>query len=183
VTLQAARPERRDGRLYGILFRPVSTRVSHHLDDATSRRLSGEAPARRSGEAILIATIDEHGRPHPALLSYGEVLAVTPEVLRLAVASGSATARNLAARGAITLCLVSAAEGALYVKARARPLPAPALAASGLAAYEARIEDVLADAPAAGEEARLTSGIAFVTEDPAGQAATWRARLDALRRA
>jgi len=160
----------------------VSTRVSDHLDDATFRRLSGEALAARSGEAILVSTADEHGRPHPALLSYGEVLAVSPDVLRLVVAAGSTTARNLTARGAITLCLVTAAEGALYVKARARPLPAGVLGA-GLAAYEARIEEVLADAPAAGEEARLTSGIAFVSEDPARQSAAWAMRLEALRRA
>lgn len=162
----------------------MSKRVSGHLDDATFRRLSGEAGAPRSGEAILVATTDEQGRPHPALLSYGEVLAVAPDVVRLLVAGGSTTARNLAARGAITLCLVTAAEGAIYVKARARPLPSlPALGAGGLAAYEARIEEVLADAPAAGEEARLTGGIAFVSGDPARQAATWVARLDALRRA
>ena len=161
----------------------MSTRVSDHLDDVTFRRLSGGAIAGRSGEAILIATTDDDGRPHPALLSYGEVLAVTPAVLRLVVAGGSTTARNLAARGAIMLCLVTAAEGALYVKARARPLPCPALAAGGLAPFEARIEEVLADAPAAGEEARLTSGIAFVSEDPARQAAVWAIRLGALRRA
>ena len=159
----------------------MSTRVSDHLDDVTLRRLSGEALASRSGEAILVSTTDEHGRPHPALLSYGEVLALAPDVLRLVVAAGSTTARNLAARGAITLCLVTAAEGALYVKARARALPAGVLGA-GLAAYEARIEEVLADSPAAGEEARLTSGITFVSDDPARRA-IWARRLEALRRA
>jgi hypothetical protein len=144
----------------------VSTRVSGHLDDATFHRLSGEEAARRSGEAILVATTDEHGRPHPALLSYGEVRAVTPDILRLVVAAGSTTSRNLDTRAAITLCLVTAAEGALYVKARARPLPATVLTKGGQAAYEARIEEVLADAPAAGEAARLTGGITFVSEDP-----------------
>jgi hypothetical protein len=183
LSLQATRAERRDARLYGILFRAVSKLLSDHLDEATFRRLSGNADGARAGEAILIATTDEQGRPHPALLSYGEVLAVTPGVLRLAVAGGSTTARNLGARGALTLCLVTAAEGALYVKARARPLPAPALAADGVAAYQAEVEEVRADAPAAGEAARLTSGIAFVSEDPERQSAAARARLEALRRA
>jgi hypothetical protein len=39
------------------------------------------------------------------------------------------------------------------------------------------------DAPAAGEAARLTSGITFAADDPAGQAREWAARLAALRRA
>lgn len=161
----------------------MSTRLSVSLDDVTFRRLSGEGLEGRSGEAILIATIDEHGRPHPALLSYAEVLAVTPGVLRLVVAAGSTTAGNLASRRAITLCLVTAAEGALYVKARARPLPALGPAFAGRAAFEAHVEEVRADAPAAGEAARLTSGIAFVSEDPRRQAADGVARLEALRRA
>jgi hypothetical protein len=165
-------------------FPAVSTRVSGHLDDATFRRLSGEGLTTRAAEAILIVTTDEHGRPHPALLAYGEVLAVTPALVRLAMAATSTTARNLAARGAVTLCLLSAAEGATYVKADARALPPePALAAEGLSAYEARVQDVLADAPAAGENARLTSGITFASSDAAGQASRGAARLEALRRA
>jgi hypothetical protein len=162
----------------------VSIRISDHLDDATFRRLSGEGLATRASEAILIVTTDEHGRPHPALLAYGEVLAVTPGLVRLVVAAASTTARNLAARGAVTLCLVSAADGAAYVKADARALPsAPTLAAEGLAAYEARVEDVLADAPAAGEQARLTSGITFASSDAEERARAGAARLEALRRA
>jgi hypothetical protein len=169
--------------LYEILFRAVSTRVSGHLDEGTFRRLSGEGLALRSGEAILIATVDDAGRPHPALLSYAEVLATTPEVVRLTVGAGSTTARNLAARSAVTLCLVTAAEGALYIKASAVALPVLGPALHGLAAFEAAVEEVRADAPAAGEEARLTSGIEFVSEDPARQAAIGAQRLEALRRA
>jgi hypothetical protein len=183
VILQTARVRAPDGRLYEILFRAVSTRVSGPLDDVTFRRLSGAGLTSRSGEAILIATVDEHGRPHPALLSYAEVLAVAPDLLRLMVAAESTTARNLAARGAVTLCLVTAAEGALYVKARARALSAPALSGAGRAAFEARVEEVRADAPTAGEAARLTSGITFVSEATDGQAADGAARLEALRRA
>jgi len=157
-------------------------RAGDRLDEARFRRLSGELAARPP-EAILIATTDDRGRPHPALLSYGEVLAVTPAVLRFAVSTNSATAHNLAARGAVTLCLIGP-EGAAYVKAAARALPAErSLAGKGLVAFEARVEDVLVDAPAAGEKARLTGGITFAAEDPASQAREWAARLDALRRA
>jgi hypothetical protein len=160
----------------------VSTRAGDRLDEARFRRLSGEL-ASRPPEAILIATTDDGGRPHPALLSYGEVLAVTPAVLRFALSASSTTAHNLAARGAVTLCLIGPG-GAAYVKAAARALPTErSLAEKGLVAFEARVEDVLMDATAAGETARLTSGITFAPDDPVGQASEWAARLDALRRA
>jgi len=157
--------------------------MGDRLDERVSRQLSGAHGAAPAGEAILIATTDDRGRPHPALLSFGEVLAVAPAVLRFAVSAGSTTARNLADRGAVTLCLIGA-DGAVYVKAEARPLPAEtSLQEDGLVAFEARIEDVLADTPAAGEGAQLTSGITFAAADPAEQARTWAARRAALRRA
>jgi hypothetical protein len=161
----------------------VSTHAGDRLGEALFRRMSGGDPALRATEAILIATSDDRGRPHPALLSYFEVLAVTPAVLRIAVSAKSTTAYNLAARGALALCLIGA-DGVTYVKAAARALPAePSLEAEGLAAFEARVEDVLVDAPAAGEKAHLTSGITFTAEDPEFQAQTWATKLDALRRA
>ena len=161
----------------------VSSHAGDRLDEALFRRLSGESPAARTTEAILIATTDERGRAHPALLSYAEVLAVTPQVLRIAVSATSATARNLAARGALTLCVIGR-DGAAYLKTGARALPAePSLEAQGLAAFEARVEDVLVDAPPAGERAHLTSGITFTADDLEGQALAGSARLEGLRRA
>jgi len=161
----------------------VSRHAGDRLDEALFRRLSGGDPAPRATEAILIATTDEHGRSHPALLSYGEVLAVSPRLLRIAVGARSTTASNLASRGALTLCLIDA-DGVTYVKATARPLLAePSLEAQGLIAFEAHVEDVLVDAPAAGEKAHLTSGITFAAEDPDGQARAWASRLEGLRRA
>lgn len=161
----------------------MSARLGDHLDDALFERLSGGGLATRPEEAIVIATTDDRGRPHPALVAYGEVLAVTPALVRLVLGARSTSARNLAARGAVTLCLI-ASDGVAYIKAAARALTAePSLAARGLVAFEARVEDVLVDAPAAGEAARLTSGITFTADDPERQAREWTARLDALRRA
>jgi hypothetical protein len=160
----------------------VSTHAGDRLDEALFRRLSGDVGLRRR-EAILIATVDDRGRPHPALLSYGEVLALTPALLRIAVPAKSTTARNLGARGALTLCLIGP-DGVAYLKTAAQALPKePFLDAQGLAAFEAHIEDVLVDAPAAGERAHLTSGITFATDDPEGQERAWAARLEGLRRA
>jgi hypothetical protein len=157
--------------------------VAGHLDDALFERLSGGGVSARPDEAILVATTDERGRAHPALLAYGEVLAISPSIVRLAVSGGGMTARNLRDRGALTICLVDAG-GAAYVKAAARPLPPePSLVRMGMAAFEATVEDVLVDSPARGEEARLRSGITFIAADPARRARDSAAGLEALRRA
>jgi hypothetical protein len=160
----------------------VSARAGDRLDESLFRRLSGAPGAAPEGEAILAATVDDRGRPHPALLTYGDVLALTPALLRLAVSASGATQRNLVERGAVTLAVIGPA-GVAYVKAAARPLDAEAsLAGAGLAAFEARIEEVRVDHPRAEEQARLTSGITFTTA-AAGTAREWTARHEALRRA
>jgi hypothetical protein len=159
---------------------PLSNRIGDHLDDPLFRRLSGGGLALRPEEAIVVATTDDRGRPHPALLADGEVLAVSPA---LVVSAKSTTARNLTARAAVTLCVIGP-DGVAYVKATAHALPAePSLSGRGLVAFEARVEDVLLDASAAEEGARLTSGITFAMEDPAARARDWTERLEALRRA
>ena len=130
-----------------------------------------------------MATTDERGRPHPALLAYGEVLALSPSLVRLAVSAGSTTERNLRERRAVTLCLVGP-DGACYVKAAARALPSEGSSSdAGIAVFEAAVEDVLVDSPAPGEEAWLTGGITFAAGDPARRARESAARLEALRRA
>src|SRR5437762_13398319 len=119
----------------------MSARTGDRLDPALLRRLAGEWLASRATEAILVTTLDDRGRPHPALLAYGEVVALTPTRIRLAVADASTTARNLRARHAITLCLIET-DGVAYIKGSARPLaPEAWLAARGQAACAAQGED------------------------------------------
>ena len=66
---------------------------------------------------------------------------------------------NQLATGLIVLFLglgITSLFGAAYVKASARPLsPEATLEAQGLVAFEARVEDVLVDAPATGESAHM----------------------------
>jgi hypothetical protein len=139
-------------------------------------------PASRPGEALLLVTVDPYGRPHPALVSYAELLALDTALVRLALHAGTRSATHLAESGRATL-VVADAELSLYVKADAVALAA----ASGhpaLARFELQVRDVLADR-AEGEEAGsfLTGGITFVwpggPDAWARHAARLRAALEA----
>jgi hypothetical protein len=150
------------------------------LPEELFRALSGSPPDPRVGEAILIATADPSGRPHPALLSYGEVRARDVGTLCFATYAASTTAQNLRERGAVTFCFIRAGS-AVYVKARAGET-GPAAALDGLARFEAAVEEVRRDRARVDLEGgtEITSGITFRVDDPAAQARRWSALHEAL---
>jgi hypothetical protein len=149
----------------------VSRSHGPHLPDALLARLMAPDPAARPGEAAVLVTVDPYGRPHPALLSYAELLAFDPVRIRLGLHAGTRSATHLAESGRATLIFADAAL-ALYVKADAVRLP-PARGHPGLARFELVVRDVLED-QAEGEEAGsfLTGGITFA----------WPGGLDAWAR-
>ncbi len=66
----------------------------------------------RADRAVVICSVDEHGWPHPAMLSSLEIVAVDGRNMRLAIHSRSRTARNLLANGRLTV--IVADEEAVY---------------------------------------------------------------------
>ena len=129
------------------------------------------------GRALPLVTLDAEGRPHPMLCSYLELLAVSPTLLRLAIAARSSSARNLQDRGAATL-LVIEPEHTMYVKCRASGVP---LLVGELARFELRVEDVSEDSAAEWETgAGITSGLTSAPAPDLGSPEA-RAILAALR--
>jgi len=126
--------------------------------------------------AIVLATIDPYGWAHPALVSYGEVLALDAARLRLALHAGSRSARHLRESGRATLVFADD-ELCVYVKVEALGLPA-APGAQDLARFELVVRDVLEDR-AEGEEAgaRLTSGLEIAWPGGSDAVRARRARL------
>jgi hypothetical protein len=160
----------------------MSRELGNELPGALLSLLDGRDLLARMGKAILITTVDAQGSAHPALLSYGEVVAVDARRLRLATYGSSNTTSNLRRSGRLTLCLIEAGM-AYYVKTRAlehqgRPdLP-------GLARFEATVEQVLVDQARDDlePEARIIGGIEFDAGRPASEVlAAWAAALSALR--
>ena len=160
----------------------MSRDLGNELPGALLSLLDGHDLPARLGKAILISTVDAQGWAHPALLSYGEVVAVDARRLRLALYGSSGTSGNLRRSGRLTLCLIE--EGiAYYVKAQAVEQQSVALP-SGLARFEATVERVLVDQAREDLEprARITSGIEFDAGKPSSeQLSTWTSILNALR--
>lgn len=138
----------------------MSRSLGPELPEPLLARLVTADPAEAFGRALVLVTIDPYGRPHPALVSYAELLALDPGRLRLALHAGTGSTAHLNDSGRATLVFADA-ELAHYVKADATPLP-PAPGHPRLARFELAVRDVLADR-AEGEEAGalLTSGITF----------------------
>ena len=136
----------------------MSRSLGPHLPETLLARLFAPDRADRLGQVVVLATPDPYGWPHPALVSYTELLALDASRLRLALYAGSRSTRHLRDSGRVTLVFADA-ELALYVKAEALALPDLA-ADPDLARFELVVKDVLEDR-AEGAEAgtRLTGGL------------------------
>jgi hypothetical protein len=160
----------------------MSRDLGNELPGGLLSLLDGNDLSTRMGMAILITTVDAQGWAHPALLSYGEVVAIDARRLRVATYAGSGTTSNLRRSGRLTLCLIEAGM-AYYVKTRALEKQGSAKL-PGLARFEATVEQVLSDQAREDFEpgARITSGIEFKDQRAASEVlADWTVVLEALR--
>jgi hypothetical protein len=151
------------------------------LPDLLLARLMAPADAAPLDTAVVLTTVDPFGWPHPALVSYAEILALDTTRLRLALHAGSRSSRHLRESARATLVFADA-QVCLYVKAEAVPLPGVANAGE-LARFELIVRDVLEDR-AEGEEAgaRLVSGLAIAWPENLPGVAARHARLRAVLR-
>jgi hypothetical protein len=161
----------------------MAQEVGNTLPDRLCEHLSGRDLSARMGEAILLTTTDAEGWPHPALLSYAELVAVDPSRLRLALYRTSRTSDNLRRSGKLTLCVVGP-NMAYYIKATVAARQDPMEGFAHLVRFEARVESVLADRAREDLEpgAGITEGIRFDPGRPMAEALReWRAVMDGLR--
>jgi hypothetical protein len=130
---------------------------------------------------ILVLSGTHDAWPHLAMVSLGEIVAVGPRALRLALWPNSTAATNVWRERRTTLMLVQ--EGAAYSIRCAARRGADLLLPDGggqLACFGLRVDDVIEDvAP----YAVLTSGVTFRLNEPDVAAQRWRATRAALRAA
>lgn len=136
----------------------MSRLIDIQLTAPLLERLSVGRALAHANNAIIVCTIDDEGKPHPAMLSSLEVVAKDAQNLRVATHGSSRTTHNLHVRSALTL-VVADSSGVFYIKGHATQVLATLISAPALTVFNVRVTGVLEDNPAAYENARLVSGI------------------------
>jgi hypothetical protein len=141
----------------------MSRRVGDALPDDLFERLNGRDLLAVADRAIVVCSVDDRGFPHPALLSYFEVVALDRRTIRLAIYSDSRTTLNARREGRLTLVLVDAGV-AFYVKGTVQELSHSMRATSHNAKLNFQVTEVLADEPNPEFEpgAYISGGITYV---------------------
>jgi Pyridoxamine 5'-phosphate oxidase len=148
----------------------VSNRLGESLTDDLLHRLDGHDLARSAEKVILIATVDDQGWAHPALLSHFEVVAKDRQNVRVAVYGNSKTAGNMRRNGKLTLAIVDR-RAVYYVKGAVEELAGAMRSTPYNAKLNVRVTEVLADEPDEALEpgAYVSSGITYVNPQRAAE--------------
>lgn len=148
--------------------------VSNHLPRELVEALDGRDLEGKVGETFELLTVGEDGWPHVALLSAGEVLAVSEGELRLALWPNTTTTANLRRSGRATLSCVLG-RTAYSVKLSASALPG---GDTSLARFVCRVGTVESDTV---DYAELESGIRFRLKDAPTVVERWRRVIESLK--
>jgi len=142
-------------------------------------RLAGKNLQAVAEKAIMVCSVDSNSWPHPAILSYFEVIAKDESNVRLAIYKDSATVANLLRNGKLTMQIVDQ-RIAYYVKGSVRELAHGMKSSPPNAKLNLRVEQVLADT--ADEEfepgAYVTGGVTYTR--PAKPANAWEVLKELL---
>jgi hypothetical protein len=158
-------------------YRAPRTTSEKAVPPEVARYLDGTDLLTKS-QALRLSTIDVAGWPHAALLSAGDMVAMSSGRLRFAVFRQSATTANLTRDGRLTLSL--ALDGGMCeLRLRAHRL-AHSSPDVPLTLFEAEVETVrLHKAP----YADVSAGITFALHDPHAVLVRWTRQIAALRAA
>ncbi len=135
----------------------MSQLLGKQLTEELFERLRGDDVASKMGKAIVIVTVDDKGWPHPAMLSYYEVVAKGQSRIDLAIGKSSATAKNLRRTGKITLLITDRGLN-YYLKGTAKELQESMSAVPFMSLFGVEIEQLLEDQES---DAPITSGVTF----------------------
>jgi len=148
----------------------MSKSLGNELNDDLFRRLSGENLETLAEKVILIATVDNGGGPHPAMLSYLEIVARDRRNIRLATYKDSSTTENMRRNRKATFSIIDE-RVAYYIKGSVVEIKREMLCARQNSKLNLHVEEVLADE--ANEEfepgAYVSSGITYRNPNRAEQ--------------
>ena len=160
----------------------MSRSLGSELPGDLVARLSGRDLEPVASKVVQIVTIDSMGWPHPALLSYFEVIAKDPAHLRCATYATSTTTANMRRSGKVTFVIIDE-RVAYYVKAHAVEIAPTLRTTAWNAAFDCRIEQVLSDEVNEEYEpgAYVASGVTYYNPQRAAEMERARALLAELK--
>jgi hypothetical protein len=140
----------------------MSKLVGNGLPDDLYKRLAGNNLQAYAGKAILICSVDADGLPHPAMLSYLEVVAKDELNIRFAAFTSGSTTNNIRRNGKLTMLILDA-RTAYYVKGTAKELATQMSNAPHNSKLNLRVHHVFADETndAIEPAAYLLTGVTF----------------------
>jgi hypothetical protein len=139
--------------------------------------LDGHDLAAGVGETFLLLTQADTGWTHVAMLSVGEVLAISQAEIGLALWPRSNTTENLSRTATATL-MITHGGAAYYLRLRADRQADLSVEGAPRAFFVARIEMVLEDTVG---YATITSGLRFRLNDPEHVLEGWRQTVEAMK--
>lgn len=156
--------------------------IGSELDADLVERLSGRALERVADRVIQIVTVDEAGWPHPALLSYFEVVAIDRRNIRLATYTDSTTTANMRRNGKLTVMVIDR-QVVYYVKGTVEELASRMACAPENAKLNLRVERVFTDLPDPRFEpgAYIAAGVTYYNPNRAAELAKARQILAELQ--
>ncbi|HEY7321943.1 MAG TPA: hypothetical protein VIE89_30605 [Candidatus Binatia bacterium] len=155
----------------------MSRLLGKELTEALFSRLNGYDVKAHEGKIIPIFTLDESGWPHPALLSYYEVIAKDLNTLDIALWKNSSTANNLRRTGRVTLMITD--EGInYYLKGSVKELQAEMAGIPQVSRFRVQTDQLLEDQET---NAEITSGLTYHRKQARGASDIAAAVLRYLR--
>jgi len=135
----------------------MSRLLGNELTKALLERLNGQDVGAYEGKIIPIFTLDESGWPHPALLSYYEVVAKNSTTIDIALWKNSSTARNLRQTNKITFLITDKGVN-YYLKGKVKELQAEIPGIPLQSRFRVTTEQLLEDQE---PNAEITSGLTY----------------------
>ncbi len=135
----------------------MSRLVGKELTKLLLDRLNGQNVTPHESKIIPIFTLDDLGWPHPALLSYYEVVAKNSSTVDLALWKDSSTANNLRRLGKVTLMITDKGLN-YYLKGSVKELEAEMSGAPQVSRFRIATEQLLEDQE---PNAEITSGMTY----------------------
>ncbi|MGG3964196.1 pyridoxamine 5'-phosphate oxidase family protein [Heyndrickxia faecalis] len=152
--------------------------MSEVLSEELFELLNGRDLSKKQHAAMMLLTVSEDMWPHTAMVSAGEVLALSETELRFAIWPHTETTNNMKRTQKAMLVVVYKGK-VNYMKLTLEELPDLLRPKYERARFAAKIESVRTDIA---KYADITSGVTIQLKDPEAALERWKGTLEELKK-